>query len=47
MSGKEDMGRADETEDIFRRGKVRGSEFRRRHICTGPETLSRTLIIIY
>ena len=30
MSGREDMGRADETEDIIPRGKVRGSEFRRR-----------------
>jgi hypothetical protein len=47
MSGREDMGRADETKAIFPRDKVRGSEFRRRRICAGPETLSRTLIIIY
>jgi hypothetical protein len=30
MSAREDMGRADETEDSFPRGMLRGSEFRRR-----------------
>jgi len=46
MSGKEDMGRAHEDKITGPRGKVRRSEFRRRRICAGPETLSRTLIII-